>query len=341
MRTTSILHRLAIGGLALFATGTVAHAQSPNFWQQDSFADGPAEFSGMPSVTYASPDDTVRINAAIGAMYLEGNEKVLNGNFTVSHLIWQTRTPVLRGSVAVDFGGGFSGGLEGSTAGFGSSYMEDYDWLRGDDTFANWSHRSQHPDTRLDHYFTGAASLGYELLNDDSAVIRAHAGFKYTDVQWTAYGGTYLYSNPGFRDTPGTIPDGVAGVTYRQQLPELFIGFDGEEQYGAFSVGGLLRGGVTFLSMATDNHYLRLPVPLRFVDSIYMAPTVTVGANVGFALGRNAKLTLAARYDHIFEQRGDVKEYNATTGALIGDFVGAAGAALRSAEITAGVQGSF
>jgi plasminogen activator len=93
--------------------------------------------------------------------------------------------------------------------------------------------------------------------------------------------------------------------------------------------------------MATDNHYLRLPVPLRFVDSIYMAPTVTVGANVGFALGPNAKLTLAARYDHIFEQRGDVKEYNATTGALIGDFAGAAGAALRSAEITAGLEGSF
>ena len=340
MRMTSILHRRAIGGLALIATGTAAQAQAPDFWQQDSFANGPAEFSGMPSVTYASPDDTIRINAAIGAMYLEGNEKVLNGNYTVSHLIWQTRTPVLRGSVAVDFGGGLSGGLEASTAGFGSSYMEDYDWLRGDDTFANWSHRSQHPDTRLDHYFTGAASLGYELVNDDSAVIRAHGGFKYTDVQWTAYGGTYLYSNAGFRDTAGSIPDGVAAITYRQQLPELFLGFDGEEQYGKFSVGGLLRGGVTFLGVATDNHYLRTP-PLRFVDTLYMAPTVTVGADIGYALGPNAELTVAARYDHIFEPRGDVKQYNATTGALIGSVVDSAAAALRSAEITAGLTGSF
>lgn len=340
MRATSILHRLALSGLTAFAMGTAALAQSPDFWQQDSFANGPSAFSAPPSVTYTSPDDTVRINAAIGAMYLEGNEKVMNGNYTVSHLIWQTKTPVLRGSVAVDFGGGFSASVEGSTAGFGSSYMEDYDWLRGDDTFDNWSHRSQHPDTQLDHYFTGAGSLGYELVNDGNAVIRAHGGFKYTDVQWTAYGGTYLYSDPGFRDTPGSIPDGVAAITYRQQFPELFVGVDGEEHYGNFRVGGLLRAGVTFLGVANDNHYLRIP-PLHFVDSLYMAPTMTIGADIGFALGRNAELTLAARYDHIFEQRGDVKEYNATTGALRGTYINAAAAALRSAEITAGVKGTF
>ena len=136
-------------------------AQSPDFWQQDSFWDGPSEFSGQPSVTYTSPDDTVRINAGIGAMYLQGDEKVMNGNYTAQPPdLADAQTPVLRGSVAVDFGGGFSASVEGSTAGFGNSYMEDYDWLRGDDTFDNWSHRSQHPDTHLDHYFTGAAVAG-------------------------------------------------------------------------------------------------------------------------------------------------------------------------------------
>lgn len=340
MRHWSISHRLAVAALTLAAGSGAAHAQPASFWQKDSIWTGPSEFSSAPSVTYSSPDETLRINASIGAMYLEGNEKVMDGNYTVSHLIWQTRTPVLRGSVAVDFGGGFSANLEGSTAGFGSSYMEDYDWLLGDDTFDNWSHRSQHPDTHLDHYFTGAAALGYELVKDDTAVVRVHGGFKYTDVQWTAYGGTYVYSDPGFRDTAGTIPDGVAAITYRQQLPELFIGVDGEEQYGNFSVGGLLRGGVTFLGVATDNHYLRIP-PLRFVDTLYMAPTVTVGANIGYALGPNAELTLAARYDHVFEQRGDISRYNAATGALTGTFIDSAAAALRSAEVTAGLKGSF
>ena len=150
-----------LGILTLLGPGT-AMAQSPDLWLQDSYWNGAA-------APASHPDDTVRAQASIGGMYLEGNEKVLSGNYTVSHLIWQTLTPVLRGSLAVDFGGGFSASLEGSTAGFGSSYMEDYDWLKGDDTFANWSHRSQHPDTQLDHYFTGAATLGYELVHDDSA----------------------------------------------------------------------------------------------------------------------------------------------------------------------------
>lgn len=324
----------ALGVLALLGPGT-AMAQSSDPWLQDSYWNGGA---APPSQV---PDDTVRVNASIGGMYLEGNEKVLSGDYTVSHLIWQTLTPVLRGSIAVDFGGGFSASLEGSTAGFGSSYMEDYDWLKGDDTFANWSHRSQHPDTQLDHYFTGAAALGYELVNDDSAVIRAHGGIKYTDVQWTAYGGTYVYSSAGgFRDISGGIPDGVAGITYRQQLPELFLGVDGEEHYGNFRVGGLLRGGLTFMGVATDDHHLRIP-PLHFVDSLWVAPTFTAGVDVGFALGRNAELTLAARYDHVFEQRGDTKMYDANTDTLISSTTATAAAGLRSAEITAGLKGSF
>jgi outer membrane protease len=339
MRMFFVPLRLALGASALAASSAAVMAQSPDFWQAESFWSGPGTFSGPPSIRYVSPDKSVRINAGIGAMYVEGNEKVMNGDYTVSHLIWQSTAPVLRGGMDVDFGGGLSASAEGSLAGFGSSYMEDYDWLKGDDRFDNWSDRSQHPDTSLDHYVSGAATLAYALVDDGNAVIRAHGGFKYTDVQWTAYGGTYVYStNSGFRDNPGSIPDGVAGATYRQQLPELFVGVDGEEHYGNVSVGGLLRGGVTFLAVTTDDHYLR---DLRFIDSLWIAPTFTAGLDVGFALGRNAELTLAARYDHIFEQRGNTREYDTTTGALTGDFIGSAAGALRSAEITAGLKGAF
>jgi outer membrane protease len=217
--------------------------------------------------------------------------------------------------------------------------MEDYDWTKGDDTFANWSDRSQHPDTRLDHYFTGAASLGYALVKDDSAVVRAHGGFRYTYTQWTARGGSYVYSTAGgFRDNPGTFADGVPAVTYRQQFPELFVGVDGEQDHGGFRVGGLLRGGLTFFSVTTDDHWLR---NLRFVDRLYVAPTITAGVDVGVPLGENAELTLAARYDHIFEQRGNTEYYNIATGAPTGAIGDVAGGALRSAEITAGLKGSF
>lgn len=299
----------------------------------------PAGQAAAQSYNYTSADETVRIDGGVGAMYLEGNEKVVSGNYTVSHLIWQTTAPVLRGSMAVDVGSGFSLNAEGSVAAWGKSYMEDYDWLKGDDTFDNWSHRSQHPDTALDHYFTGGASLGYELVKDETATVRVHGGFKYTDVQWTAYGGTYTYSSTnGFRDQSGSIPKGQAGVTYRQQIPELFVGIDGDEQYGDIRVGGLLRGGITVMSRATDDHWLR---NLRFVDDIKVAPTVALGANVGFALGPNAEVTFTARYDHVFEQVGDTKYYAIDSGKQTGGVNNAARAALRSAEITAGLRGTF
>ncbi|HEX9859488.1 MAG TPA: omptin family outer membrane protease, partial [Paracoccaceae bacterium] len=123
-----------------------------------------------------------------------------------------------------------------------------------------------------------------------------------------------------------------------QQLPELFVGVDGDEHYGNIRVGGLLRGGVTFLSVATDDHWLR---DLRFVDTLMIAPTLAVGADVGFALGPNAELTLAARYDHVFEQRGDTKQYAISSGAQTGHFLDAAMGGLRSAEVTAGIRGAF
>jgi plasminogen activator len=322
-----------LGLLALLAGPAAAADPSMGAWADQGFSK-PGQ-----SVQYATPDDTVRIDASIGAAYIEGSEKVWVGNYTLSHLIWQSTTPVLRGSIAVDVGSGFNIRAEGSVAAFGNSYMEDYDWLKGDDTFDNWSHRSQHQDTSLDHYYTGGASLGYEIVKDDQAVVRAHGGFKYTDVKWTARGGTYIYSSAGgFRDQSGSIPDGTAGITYRQQFPELFLGIDGEERYGNFRVGGLLRGGMTFLSVATDDHWLR---NLRFVDTLRVAPTFTAGMDVGYALGANAELTASARYEHIYEARGDTQYYNIASGTSTGNAPDAAGGGIRSAEITAGLKGSF
>ncbi len=121
MRSSLIPHCLAIGVLVVAGTTSGAMAQSAGYWQQDSFWGGGA----TPSVSYTNPDDTVRFNAGVGVIYLEGNEKVMNGDYTVSHLIWQSTAPVLRGGLAVDFGGGFTASVEGSTAAFGTGYMED------------------------------------------------------------------------------------------------------------------------------------------------------------------------------------------------------------------------
>ncbi|MBU1307754.1 MAG: omptin family outer membrane protease [Alphaproteobacteria bacterium] len=290
------------------------------------------------SYAYSSPDDSVRINGSVGAMYLEGNEYVFTGDAVLSKLIWQTRAPVLRGSIGVDVGGGFSLGAEGSVAGFGSSYMEDYDWLIRTSNFDDWTHRSQHPDTMLNHYVTAAANVGYDLVNDPDAVVRVQAGVKYTDVKWSAYGGSYIYSTNKFRDTVGNFADGAPAISYRQQLPEIFVGFDGEQTYGNVRVGGMLRGGLTVLAQTNDNHWMR---NLLVVDNFRPAPTFAAGLDFGFALGPLAEFVVAARYDQAFLMRGKSEYFNTTTGVrtIVDDNIG--GAELRSAEITAGLRGRF
>ncbi|WP_137150603.1 omptin family outer membrane protease [Devosia sp. FKR38] len=288
--------------------------------------------------SYTSPDSAVRINGGIGALYLRGNEYVFTGDATLSQLIWETRAPVLRGSLAVDVGSGVSLSAEGSVAGFGSSYMEDYDWLIRTNNFDNWTHRSQHPDTRLEHYVTGAAMVGYDLVKDPDAVVRVQAGVKYTDVKWAAYGGSYVYSVNTFRDTTGNFGDGVPGISYRQKLPELFVGFDGDQTYGNVRVGGMLRGGLTVMGRAEDNHWMR---NLLVIDSFRPAPTFAAGLDVGFALGPLAEFVVAARYDQAFLMRGKAEYFDTRTGVrtIVDD--NSAGGDLRSAEITAGLRGRF
>lgn len=322
MRQSTARFAVAVIGLAL--TGAAAANEYRDF--------------GTPQYAYTTPDDTVRINAGVGAVFLEGNEYVFNGPRTLSHLIWQSRAPVLRGSIAIDVGGGFSVSAEGSGAMFGSSYMEDYDWLIATDSFDNWTHRSQHPDTDLDHYWTGAATLGFDLVNDDTAVVRLHSGFKYTDVQWSSYGGSYIYSVNGFRDTVGSFAAGDPAIRYRQQLPEIFLGLDGEENYGNIRMGGLLRGGLSVFAQTRDNHWMR---DLLVVDTMRVAPTLSAGADIGFALGPLAELYIAARYDQAFLMRGKAEYFDTTTGVrtIAGDDL--AGADFRSVEVTAGLRGTF
>jgi len=285
-----------------------------------------------------SDSDSVRVQAGIGAAFIEANELVYNGDKTLSQLIWQSRAPVLRGNLSADLGGGFSVGLEGSVAGYGVSYMEDYDWTGPSDNFGSWTDRSQHPSTNLDHFWTGAASIGYDLSRSDQALVRLQSGFKFTDVQWTAHGGSYVYSSPGgFRDLIGDMPPG-RGITYRQQLPEVFAGVEGEQHYGNIRIGGLLRGGLTVNALGTDNHWLR---DLKFVDQLYVSPTLTAGADVGYAIGPMAEVVLGARYSQIFRQRGDSQMFIGSTSTLVSATGGGAGGDFRSVELTASLRGNF
>ncbi|WP_297104092.1 omptin family outer membrane protease [uncultured Devosia sp.] len=323
--------------LALLAASPAATAELGHF--------GPWSPGGHMAPTYVaeavettSVDGSLRLRASLGATYLEGNEFVYSGDYRVSKLIWQSLAPMLRGSVSADLGHGVSVSAEGGVAMSGISHMVDYDWLRGDDTFDNWSHRSEHPDTHLAHFWTGSATIGYDLARAEDAVVRLHGGFQYTDVKWDAFGGSYVYSSGGgFRDLSGDFAAGQPAISYRQQMPELFLGVDGEQYYGKLRIGGLMRAGLVVGAIATDDHWMR---NLRFTDNIYVQPAVELGLDAGYALGRNVELTLAGRFKHMFERRGDTAAYDTVLGTTQ-YFPNAAAASFTQLDLTAGLRARF
>lgn len=54
---------------------------------------------------------------------------------------------------------------------------------------------------------------------NDATVINLHGGFKYTNMKWKAYGGSYIYSGDGFgfREDRGKFPDGEPVIDYEQR----------------------------------------------------------------------------------------------------------------------------
>lgn len=312
--------------------GAAGAAKAGDYFGEDD------DYFSQAAPPFKVSNDTVQFGASLGAMFIEGNEYVFDGDYRLSQLIWQSKVPVLRGSLAVRVGNGFSIRADGSTAAFGNSFIEDYDWLGGSDAFNNWTHRSQHPDTRLDHYFTGSLSGAYDLFNDGQSSVRATAGVEYTDVKWTAYGGSYLYSVGGFRDTSGTFADGVAVGDYRQQFPVIFGGFDGDVDFGSVRWGGMLRGGVTVYPRGTDNHFLR---DLQFIDYLSPAPTFALGTDIGFKVGEHAEVTIAARYDQIIRQRGRTEIYQISNGNRLTVEPDAGAGDFHSLQLTGGLKGTF
>lgn len=304
---------------------------------------------------FGATEDTafgdVRVWGGIGVAYLESNEYVYEGpgsDNVVSRLIWQSTAPVLTGGFDVALPEGWTARGTAQFAISGDSYMEDYDWF-GPDFVSydadDWTHRSQHDDTNLDWYFNGSLLVGHDFALGDSAKVNLNAGFKYTDVQWTAFGGTYVYSdsvvdNPGdnYHAYTGSFPDGEKGITYRQSFPALVAGADFEADLDALTLSAGIQGGFTVYGVGDDHHWMR---DLNFVDTLQSAPLLGAHASAEFAIDEGLSLFAEGTIEQVFTARGDTDEYDLITGDQTAYYPDAAGGDLFAASISAGIKGTF
>lgn len=289
---------------------------------------------------------SVTLSGGIGIISIEANEYVYlaaGSDTRTSQLIWQSTAPMLTAGLDVALPEGWTFAVNMQVAMGGDSYMEDYDWIApfatgtGDD---DWSDRSQHDDTDLDWYINGSILVGHDLVVSDNLTVNINGGFKYTDVQWAAYGGSYVYSDVALRDDVGEFADGEPGITYRQSFPALVAGLDAEWVEGGWTLGASAQAGFTFYGTGDDHHWMRVP-PLNFIDSLESAPLVSVGASMGYEVAEGVNLFVAGTAEQIFTARGDTNTYNNNTGVLVGTDLDGAGGDLFAASITAGVQGTF
>lgn len=279
------------------------------------------------------------VDAGIGT--ISAKELVYDGKWRTSELQWESKgVAILRGTLGIDLAPGWR--LRGEAkAGFkGDGYMADYDWIypyttrNGD---ADWSHRSQHEDTRLDHYLAGGVEVTRSIFEDELDRIDAGIGARYTDVQWTARGGSGLYSVNGFRDTPLVFGKGVKGITYRQQIPVVYATLANEHRMGDFTFTGALQAGAAIRPKATDDHWLR---DLNFVDRFGLTPSFAARAGVDYSIAPRAAVYLEGTYEHTGFRRGDTTMRDTVTGDSTA-FTDSAGGSFSAATVNVGVRGTF
>jgi len=295
-------------------------------------------------------DGNIVFSGGAGVLGLQADEYVYaasGSSNAVSHLIWQSVSPMLTGSMDVKLPKDWTFSVQADLSGLGDGYMEDYDWFGyqfSDFDPNDWTHRSQHPNTNLDWYFHGSMLVGRDFKLGQSGTVNVNAGLQYTDVQWTAIGGSYVYSDSDtgpvvchLRGCVGTFPD-TPGITYHQQLPALVGGVDFSTPYGAWTLGAGAHAGFIIGAHTTDVHWLR---SRTVFDTLGMAPIVSVSAEASYKFSDKTSLVLNGKLDKTFTARGNAyyDYYDGVTPSF--SLTDQNGDGLLSASLSASLKGSF
>ncbi|WP_276118644.1 omptin family outer membrane protease [Pararhizobium qamdonense] len=282
---------------------------------------------------------SMTFDAGLANIYAE--ESVFSGGRKISRLDWESKgVTVLRGALSIEVLPDWAIRAEGKTGMNGDGHMTDYDWLApnaANSSDNGWSHRSIHDDTRLDHYYSGSIELNRTFVNDNGRFLSAGIGGRYTDVQWTAYGGSFIYSVFNPRDFSGNFQDGERGITYRQQMPSLYGNLRGSQNYGDWTLSGGVEAGALIKAKAPDDHWMR---NLRFTDTFDLGFTYGATTAVAYNLTQNISFYASGAVEVTNFGTGDTNLRDTVTGASA-NMSKSAGANFVAASVSLGIKGKF
>lgn len=294
------------------------------------------------TMLYSNADKSFTLSGGIGLANIDAREFVYEDDYTVSRLDWQTRGLVLftlngEAELPADFR--LKASISTGTG--GDHNMEDRDWIypanAGPNGPYDWTDRSLHPDTSLEHYWTGNIELDKTVYATEDTALNLGAGFKYTDVKWAATGGSFIYSNFDFHDDVGNFADGTKVISYRQQIPVFYASAGLTHDIDKLTLGAGIKGGFTFGIRDTDDHFLNY---VRFHENMYAAPMIGLDASATYRWNENTSLYLAGGFERVFHARGDMDQISTINGSTFSRD-DSAGADFRSMQVSFGLKMSF
>ncbi|OLP58770.1 hypothetical protein BJF93_16775 [Xaviernesmea oryzae] len=283
----------------------------------------------------------VTVTGELGIIDLRAGEFVYDGGDKLSQLNWHSRYALLTtfgAEAELDKDWTLTGRLRLGSEGDG--HMVDYDWIgpfATDGSMSSWSDRSISPDTRLSHYVDVSLEASRRFASFGDTTLSGLGGLRYTDVKWDAYGGGYIYSGSGFRDSVGHFPEGQRGISYRQKIPVPYVGVESETKAGPVTLKARAGLGMSLGINDIDDHWAR---QLRFEDKMAPAPVAMLGLTADYALTERVSLSLSGDFETVARRRGSTDITDMKTGEQFFDS-DTAGASFHSLSLSAGLKARF
>lgn len=270
-------------------------------------AAGPVAVAPQQNVEVAIADASpVKFSLSGGAGYLTGeaNEIVYwptAGNHKASELTWQIDNLFMFGVGAhlrvqswltVNFDGWFK-----ATDGDGS--MDDYDWeIPG----ADWTQWSTHEDTDVTDASIIDLNAEFAVFRTQNMALKVIGGYKRDNFGWEAYGGDFVYSVNGFRDTTGSFADGLQVIGYEQTYESPYIGAGIGVNFSKFELASRLIYSPFVQGEAIDNHYLR---NLVTTDEIEDGDMIAFDISGNYLINNHLSVLMAFTYQDYDTTQGD------------------------------------
>lgn len=288
--------------------------------------------------TVSNSDSTFYISA--GQTSVKANEIVYGQpvygyptDYKLSHLIWEVKNnPVLVGGFSYTRNN-MRMNLELQTAVTEEKgVMDDYDWLIIGSDWSDWSH---HEDTSLTDYSSLDLNFDYQFYGPDDSAWRFLLGYRESNWAWGARGGTFIYSDVGFRDWSGSFTPGLPVINYKQEFSTPYVGIKYEGKSGKWKYHFQYEYSSWVSLKDTDHHVLR---DLLFIGDFENGDMSAY--KIGIAYKISGKLEGFVRYDALEyeELKGNTTYRDSNTGALLGYCLNCAGADNTSSAWSVGIS---